>query len=92
MSEMSIALIIPLVIWGAIIALFISWGRTWVDMLMFLIGILLVLVLIGSAATGRDAMFASILLHAFFAVYFSVSFTRFHLKEKRRHREDQIRD
>ena len=92
MSEMIIALVIPLVIWGAIIALFIFWGRTWFDMLLFLIGILLVLILIGSVATGHDAMVASILLHAILAVYFSISFTRFHLKEKRRARKDQAQD
>lgn len=92
MSEIIIALVIPLVIWGAIIALFISWGRTWFDMLIVFIGILLVLIFIGSVATGHDAMIASILLHAFLVVYFSVSFTRFHFKEKRRHREDQTQD
>ena len=89
MSGMIIALVIPLVLWGAIIALLIFWGRVWFDMLLILVGILLVLILIGVVARGRDAMVASIILHAFLVVYFSVSFTRFHFKEKRGDRKDQ---
>lgn len=87
MSDLVIALLIPTVLWGALILWSIAIGRTWFDVLLVLAGIWLILLLVGTVASGREALIGSVILHVFLAVASAVSFVRFYLGEKRKNRD-----
>ena len=83
MPDLVIALLIPAVLWGIVILWFIAIGRTWFHMFLVLAGIWLVLVVIGAAISGREALIGSVILHAFLIVASAVSFMRFRLGGKK---------
>lgn len=73
-TTLVIALVIPWLFWGITMGMLIAAGRSWINILLIPVGISLVILLIASLASARDAFWASLILHLFVLIMFLRSY------------------
>ena len=83
---MAVALVIPWVFWGILIGLLIAGGRSWINMLLIPAGITVVILVIASFVSVRDAFWVSLILHLFLLVLFLGSYVSFVFRERKKTR------
>jgi hypothetical protein len=79
-------LLIPWVFWGILMGLLIYAGRSWINMLLFPVGITIMILAIASLSSIRDAFWFSLILHLFLFVFFLGSYIFFLLRERKKKR------
>lgn len=79
-----IALLVPWVFWGVLMGLLIATGRSWINLVLFPVGITVVILAIAQLASVREAFWVSIILHLFLFVFFLGSYVAFVLRERKK--------
>jgi len=79
-----IALLVPWVFWGVLMGLLIAKGRSWINLILFHVGISVVILAIANLASVGEAFWASIILHLFLFVFFLGSYIAFVLRERKK--------
>ncbi len=82
-TTLIIALIIPWAFWGVLMGLLIMAGRSWINMLLFPVGITILILAIAGLSSVQEAFWASLILHIFLLVFFIGSYILFILKQRK---------
>jgi hypothetical protein len=69
--------------------LLIAAGRSWINLLLFPVGITVVILAIAHLASVREAFWASIILHVFLFAFFFGSYVAFVLRERKKRRAEK---
>ena len=85
-TTLAVALVIPWVFWGVMMGLLIAAGRSWINMLLIPAGITVVILVVASLSSVRDAFWASLILHLFLFVFFLGSYVSFVFRERKKKR------
>ena len=85
-TTLVVALVIPWVFWGVMMGLLIAAGRSWINMLLIPAGITVVILVVASLSSVRDAFWASLILHLFLFVFFLGSYVSFVFRERKKKR------
>ena len=85
-TTLVVALVVPWVFWGVMMGLLIAAGRSWINMLLIPAGITVVILIVASLSSVRDAFWASLILHLFLFVFFLVSYVSFVFRERKKKR------
>jgi hypothetical protein len=85
-TPLVVALVIPWVFWGVMMGLLIAAGRSWINMLLIPAGITVVILVVASLSSVRDAFWASLILHLFLFVFFLGSYVSFVFRERKKKR------
>jgi hypothetical protein len=85
-TTLVVALVVPWVFWGVIMGLLIAAGRSWINMLLIPAGITVVILVVASLSSVRDAFWASLILHLFLFVFFLGSYVSFVFRERKKKR------
>jgi hypothetical protein len=85
-TTLVVALVVPWVFWGVMMGLLIAAGRSWINMLLIPAGITVVILVIASLSSVRDAFWASVILHLFLFVFFLGSYVSFVFRERKKKR------
>ncbi len=85
-TTLAVALVIPWVFWGVLAGLLAVGERSWINVLLIPVGITVVILVIASLASIRDAFWTSLILHLFLLVYFLGSYISFELRERKKKR------
>jgi hypothetical protein len=83
-TSLAVALVVPWVFWGVLMGLLIAGGRSWINMLLFPVGITVVILAIANLSSVREAFWTSLILHLFLLVYFLGSYVSFVLRERKK--------
>ncbi len=81
MSQL-LALIIPWLFWGILMGLLIVAGRSWINMLIFPVGITILILATAGLASDQQAFWASLILHILLLLFFTGSYILFLLKAR----------
>jgi hypothetical protein len=81
-----VALVVPWVFWGVMMGLLIAAGRSWINLLLIPAGITVVILVVASLSSVRDAFWASLILHLFLFVFFLGSYVSFVFRERKKKR------
>ena len=85
-TTLVVALVVPWVFWGVMMGLLIAAGRSWINMLLIPAGITVVILVVASLSSVRDAFWASVILHLFLFVFFLGSYVSFVFRERKKKR------
>jgi hypothetical protein len=85
-TNLVVALVVPWVFWGVMMGLLIAAGRSWINMLLIPAGITVVILVVASLSSVRDAFWASLILHLFLFVFFLGSYVSFVFRERKKKR------
>ena len=85
-TTLVVALVVPWVFWGVMMGLLIAAGRSWINMLLIPAGITVVILVVASLSSVRDAVWASLILHLFLFVFFLGSYVSFVFRERKKKR------
>ena len=85
-TTLVVALVVPWIFWGVMMGLLIAAGRSWINMLLIPAGITVVLLVVASLSSVRDAFWASLILHLFLFVFFLGSYVSFVFRERKKKR------
>jgi hypothetical protein len=85
-TTLVVALVVPWVFWGVMMGLLIAAGRSWINMLLIPAGITVVILVVASLSSVRDAFWASLILHLFLFVFFIGSYVSFVFRERKKKR------
>jgi hypothetical protein len=85
-TTLVVALVVPWVFWGVMMGLLIAAGRSWINMLLIPAGITVVILVVASLSSVRDAFWASLILHLFLFVFFLGSYVSFVFRERKKKR------
>ena len=77
-----IALTIPWVFWGVLMGLLIFAGRSWINMMLFPVGMTVIILAIGSLASEQAAMWSSLFVHLLLLIVFVGSYVSFAYKRR----------
>ena len=83
-TTLVVALVVPWVFWGVMMGLLIAAGRSWINMLLIPAGITVVILVVASLSSVRDAFWASLILHLFLFVFFLGSYVSFVFRERKK--------
>ena len=83
-TTLVVALVVPWVFWGVMMGLLIAAGRSWINMLLIPAGITVVILVVASLSSVRDAFWASVILHLFLFVFFLGSYVSFVFRERKK--------
>ena len=85
-TTLVVALVVPWIFWGVMMGLLIAAGRSWINMLLIPAGITVVILVVASLSSVRDAFWASLILHLFLFVFFLGSYVSFLFRERKKKR------
>jgi hypothetical protein len=85
-ATLVVALVVPWVFWGVMMGLLIAAGRSWINLLLIPAGITVVILVVASLSSVRDAFWASLILHLFLFVFFLGSYVSFVFRERKKKR------
>ena len=85
-ATLMVALVVPWIFWGVMMGLLIAAGRSWINMLLIPAGITVVILVVASLSSVRDAFWASLILHLFLFVFFLGSYVSFVFRERKKKR------
>jgi hypothetical protein len=85
-TTLVVALVVPWVFWGVMMGLLIAAGRSWINMLLIPAGITVVILVVASLSSVRDAFWASLILHLFLFIFFLGSYVSFVFRERKKKR------
>ena len=85
-TTLVVALVVPWVFWGVMMGLLIVAGRSWINMLLIPAGITVVILVVASLSSVREAFWASLILHLFLFVFFLGSYFSFVFRERKKKR------
>jgi hypothetical protein len=85
-TTLVVALVVPWIFWGVMMGLLIAAGRSWINMLLIPAGITVVILVVASLSSVRDAFWASLILHLFLFVFFLGSYVSFVFRERKKKR------
>ena len=85
-TTLVVALVVPWIFWGVMMGLLVAAGRSWVNMLLIPAGITVVILVVASLSSVRDAFWASLILHLFLFVFFLGSYVSFVFRERKKKR------
>jgi hypothetical protein len=85
-TTLVVALVVPWIFWGVIMGLLIATGRSWINMLLIPAGITVVILVVASLSSVRDAFWISLILHLFLFVFFLRSYVSFVFRERKKKR------
>jgi len=85
-TTLVVALVVPWVFWSVMMGLLIAAGRSWINMLLIPVGITVVILVVASLSSVRDAFWASLILHLFLFVFFLGSYLSFVFRERKKKR------
>jgi hypothetical protein len=85
-TSLVVALVVPWVFWGVMMGLLIAAGRSWINMLLIPAGITVVILVVASLSSVRDAFWVSLILHLFLFVFFLGSYVSFVFRERKKKR------
>jgi hypothetical protein len=83
-TTLAVALVVPWVFWGVLIGLLIAAGRSWINILLIPACITVVILVIASLFSVRDAFWTSLILNLFLLVFFLGSYVSFVLRERKK--------
>jgi hypothetical protein len=85
-TTLVVALVVPWIFWGVMMGLLIAAGRSWINMLLIPAGTTVVILVVASLSSVRDAFWASLILHLFLFVFFLGSYVSFVFRERKKKR------
>jgi hypothetical protein len=85
-TTLVVALVVPWIFWGVMMGLLIAAGRSWINMLLIPAGFTVVILVVASLSSVRDAFWASLILHLFLFVFFLGSYVSFVFRERKKKR------